>query len=63
MGEPRPGSIRVLLSNPRWEKRPILFLELSGVGRIVESAVDEEAAQAERLDGWVIWECEERAAG
>jgi len=28
-----PGSIRVL-ANPRWEKRFLKFLELSGVGRV-----------------------------
>jgi len=31
-----PGSIRVLLSNPRWERRLLRFPELSGVGRVVE---------------------------
>jgi len=57
-----PGSIRVLLSNPRWEKRLLRFLELSGVGRVVENGIDEEAAQAERMDGWIVWEHEERVA-
>jgi len=28
------GSIRVLLSNPRWERLLVKFLELSGVGRV-----------------------------
>ena len=27
-----PGSIRVLLSNPRWERRLLRFLKLSGSG-------------------------------
>ena len=31
-----PGSIRVLLYNPRWERRLLHFLGLSGVGRLVE---------------------------
>ena len=31
-----PGSTRVLLNNPRWERRLLRFLELSGVGRLVE---------------------------
>jgi hypothetical protein len=30
-----PGGVRVLLANPRWEKRPLRFLELSGV-RVVD---------------------------
>jgi hypothetical protein len=28
-----PGGIRVLLTNPKWERRFVWFLELSGVGR------------------------------
>jgi len=36
------------------------FLELSGVGRIVEDGADEEAT---RLDGWIAREAEERVAG
>jgi hypothetical protein len=28
-----PGGVRVLLANPRWERRFVKFLELSGVGR------------------------------
>jgi hypothetical protein len=44
-----PGGLRVLLANPRWEKRPLRFLELSGAGRIVASGVDEEA-WAEKMD-------------
>jgi hypothetical protein len=27
-----PGGVRVLLANPRWERRFVKFLELSGVG-------------------------------
>jgi len=57
-----PGSIRVLLSNLRWERRLLRCLELSGVGRMVGNGVDEEAVQAERMDSWIVWECEERVA-
>jgi len=32
------------MSNPRWEKRLLRFLELFGVGRIAENGVDEGAA-------------------
>jgi hypothetical protein len=28
-----PGGVRVLLANPRWERRLVKFLDLSGVGR------------------------------
>jgi len=28
-----PGGVRVLLANPRWEKRLLRFLELSGAGK------------------------------
>jgi hypothetical protein len=53
-----PGSVRVLLANPRWEKRLLRFLELSG-GRVVEG-VDVEETRATRLDGWITWETVER---
>jgi len=55
-----PGSIRVLLSNPRWERRLLRFLELSGVGRVVEDGTDEDQVRAERMDQWIAWEAEER---
>jgi hypothetical protein len=58
-----PGSIRVLLSNPRWEMRLLRFLELSGLGRTVEGGLDVEEAYAARMDEWVIWETEEEMAG
>jgi hypothetical protein len=54
-----PGCVRVLLSNPRWEKRLLRFLELSGVGRVMDDGVDEEGAGAGRLDRWILWETEE----
>jgi hypothetical protein len=44
-----PGGLRALLANPRWEKRLLKFLELSGAGRIVAGGVDEEAAWAEKI--------------
>jgi hypothetical protein len=40
------GGVRVLLSSPRWERRLVGFLELSGVGRAVEGAVDVDEARA-----------------
>jgi ribonuclease HI len=51
-----PGGIRVLLSNPRWERRLLRFLELSGVGRVVEEGLDEDEAYAAKMDGWIAWE-------
>jgi hypothetical protein len=38
--EAHPGSIRVLLSNPRWEIR--LLNSLAGIGRVMENGEDEE---------------------
>jgi len=55
-----PGSIRALLSNPRWERRLLRFLGLSGVGRMVEDGTDEDQVRAERMDQWIAWEAEER---
>jgi hypothetical protein len=49
------GGVRVLLANPRWEKRLLQFLELTGVGRVVDS-VDEEETRVTKMDGWVSWE-------
>jgi hypothetical protein len=51
-----PGGLRVLLANPRWEKRLLRFLELSGAGRIVANGEDEEEAWARRMDEWIVWE-------
>ena len=56
-----PKSIRVLLNNPRWERRLLRFLELSGVGRLAGNE-DVEETRAARLDGWIAWEAEERVA-
>jgi hypothetical protein len=30
-----------LLANPRWERRFVKFLELSGVGRVMVDGIDE----------------------
>jgi hypothetical protein len=51
--------VRVLLSNPRWGSRLLRFLELSGMGRLVEGGVEEDEAYAARMDNWIIWEVEE----
>jgi hypothetical protein len=40
-----PGGVGVLLANPRWEKRLLQFLEMTGVGRAVDG-VDVEESQA-----------------
>jgi len=47
------GGVRVLLANPRWERRFVRFL---GVGRTMADGTDEEAAHAARMDEWVVWE-------
>jgi hypothetical protein len=54
-----PGSVRRLLADPRWEKRFVRFLELSGVGRTLADGTDEESAYAARMDTWIAWETEE----
>jgi len=55
--------VRVLLANPRWEKRLLRFLELSGVGRLVADGVDEDDAWARKMDDWIVWEAEEGRPG
>jgi len=52
-----PGGVWVLLANPRWERRFVRFLELSGVGRTMA-----DGARAVKMDEWVVWEAEERIA-
>jgi len=42
--------------NPRWEKRFVRFLELSGVGRTMADGTDEDGARAAKMDEWVVWE-------
>jgi hypothetical protein len=44
-----PGGVRVLLANPRWERRFVKFLELSGVGRVVADGTDDGGAHAARM--------------
>ena len=56
-----PESVRVLLMYPRWERRLLRFLEISGVGRLVGSE-DVEETRATRLDGWIRWEREDLAS-
>jgi hypothetical protein len=53
-----PGSLSILLSNPRWEIRLLRFLELSRVGGVMDDGVDEEA-RVGKLDRWIPWETEE----
>jgi len=55
-----PGRVRVLLTNARWERRYLRFLELPGVGRVKADGVDEDSARATQMDKWVVWEAEER---
>jgi hypothetical protein len=40
-----------------------MFLEISGVGRLVEGGTDEEEAHAAKMDGWIVWEAEDEGAG
>jgi hypothetical protein len=56
-----PGSARRWLADPRWEKRFVHFLELSGVERSLADGIDEESAYASRMDTWIAWETEEVA--
>jgi hypothetical protein len=58
-----PGSVRVLLANPRWERRFVRFLELSGVVRTVADGTDEESAHAARMDEWVASKTREAGNG
>jgi hypothetical protein len=46
----------MLLANPRWERRFVRFLELSGVGRMMADGMDEDGARAARMDEWVAWD-------
>jgi hypothetical protein len=57
--EKNPGSVRRLLADPRWEKRFVRFLELSGVGRTLADGTDEESVYAARMDTWIAWETED----
>jgi hypothetical protein len=57
-----PGGVRVLLANPRWERRFVKFLELSGVGRVIADGTDEDGARGAKMDEWVVWETVEKIA-
>jgi hypothetical protein len=57
-----PGGVRVLLANPRWERRLVKFLELSGVRRMMADETDEDGAYAAKMDEWVAWEAVKGAA-
>jgi hypothetical protein len=35
-------------------------MELSGLGRMMADGTNEDEARAERMDGWIVWETEER---
>jgi hypothetical protein len=54
------GNVRTLLGNPRWERRLLHFLELSGVGRVTENGEGEKETRTERMDGWIVWEHRDR---
>jgi len=56
-----PGGVRVLLANPRWERRFLKFLVLSGVWREMADGTDEDGTRAARMDEWVVREAEERS--
>jgi hypothetical protein len=53
---------RVLLANPRWKRRFVKFLELSGVGRGMADGTDEDGARGAKMDEWVVWDAMERIA-
>jgi hypothetical protein len=48
-----------LLDFQHWETRLLRFIELPGVGRMVDS---EEERRAAHPDEWIVWEAEERVA-
>jgi len=50
------------LANPRWERRFVRFLELSGVGRTMADGTDEDGARFREDGRVVVWEAEERIA-
>jgi len=45
-----PGGVRVLLSNPRWERGFLLF----GVGRTMADGTNEDGARVATMDEWVV---------
>jgi len=52
-----------LLANPRWERRFVKFLELTGVGRTVADGADEDSARAARVNDWGTREEDTRGVG
>jgi hypothetical protein len=48
-----PRSVWVLLSNPRWERRLLRFLEMSGVGRVMAGGRDRRGWRPCRSHGRV----------
>jgi hypothetical protein len=60
LGRSPPSGRANVVGEPRWEKRLLRFLELSGVGRTLENGADEEETRAERMDGWIVWEHRDR---
>jgi hypothetical protein len=48
----RPSSIGALLGNPRWEKRLLKFLSISGVCKLGPDKVDDEIRRITRYDEW-----------
>jgi hypothetical protein len=55
------SGVRMLLASSRWERRLLHFLELSGIGRVMESGEDEEENRAARIDRWIAWVHRDRA--
>jgi hypothetical protein len=55
--------VRVLLANPRWERRLLRFLELSVVGRVVADGTNENEAWTAKIDEWIVWEVGEEIGG
>jgi hypothetical protein len=43
----------MLLASPRWENPLLHFLDLSGVGRVMEDGSDKGESRAARMDEWV----------
>jgi len=54
MGRQGPRRHQGPAKQPRWERRLLRFLELSGVGRVMDGGVDEEEARVARMDEWIV---------
>ena len=61
MGRQKPGEHPGTPKQPSVGEALVALLELSGVGRLVGDE-DVEGTRAARLDGWIAWEMEKRAA-